>query len=59
MPGIWELLIVLAIVLVIFGGGKIKNIASDLGAAMKNFKDGAKEEPKKKSPKLKNPKKKK
>jgi sec-independent protein translocase protein TatA len=58
MPGIWELLIVLAIVLVIFGGGKIKNIASDLGAAMKNFKDGAKAEPKK-SPKLKNSKKKK
>jgi sec-independent protein translocase protein TatA len=47
MPGPWELLIVLAIVLIIFGAGKLKNIASDLGVAMKNFKEGAKPESKK------------
>ena len=40
MPGIWELLIVLGIVLVLFGAGRLKSIGSDLGAAVKNFKDG-------------------
>tara|TARA_B100000035_G_scaffold24868_2_gene19570 strand:+ start:54321 stop:54497 length:177 start_codon:yes stop_codon:yes gene_type:complete len=58
MPGIWELLIVLAIVLVFFGTGKLKNIGSDLGIALKNFKEGAKDESKK-SKKLKTSKKKK
>ena len=52
MPGISELLIVLAIVLIFFGAGKLKNIGSDLGIALKNFKEGAKDEPKK-STKLK------
>jgi sec-independent protein translocase protein TatA len=47
MPGIWELLIVLAIVLIFFGAGKLKNIGSDLGIALKNFKEGAKDQPKK------------
>ena len=35
MPGIWELLIVLGIVLVLFGAGRLKSIGSDLGAAVK------------------------
>ena len=46
------------IVLIIFGAGKLKNIGSDLGIALKNFKEGAKDEPKK-STKLKTNKKKK
>jgi len=35
---IWQLLIVLAIVILIFGTKKLKNIGSDLGGAIKNFK---------------------
>ena len=46
---IWHWLIVLAIVLVVFGTKKLRNIGSDLGGAVKNFKDAVnegKEEPK-------------
>ena len=41
--GIWELLIVLAIVLVIFGAKKLRNLGGDLGGAIKNFKHSMKE----------------
>jgi sec-independent protein translocase protein TatA len=41
---IWHWLIVLVIVLVIFGTKKLRNIGSDLGGAVKNFKDAMKEE---------------
>ncbi|BBP00158.1 Sec-independent protein translocase subunit TatA [Sulfuriferula nivalis] len=40
---IWHWLIVLAIVLVIFGTKKLRNIGSDVGGAVKNFKDAMKE----------------
>lgn len=36
---IWQLLIVLAIVLAIFGTKRFKNIGSDLGSAIKGFKN--------------------
>ena len=35
-------LIVLVIVLVVFGTKKLRNIGSDLGGAVKGFKDGVK-----------------
>ncbi|MEM7612328.1 MAG: Sec-independent protein translocase subunit TatA [Pseudomonadota bacterium] len=35
---IWQLLIILAIVLAIFGTKRFKNIGSDLGSAIKGFK---------------------
>lgn len=35
--------VVLVIVLVIFGTKKLRNIGSDLGGAVKGFKDGMKE----------------
>ena len=38
-----HLLIFLVIVIVIFGTKKLKNIGSDLGSAVKGFKDGMKE----------------
>ncbi len=47
---IWHWLIVLVIVLVIFGTKKLRNIGSDLGGAVKSFKDAVKEE--EKTPKL-------
>jgi sec-independent protein translocase protein TatA len=39
---IWHWLIVLVVVVVIFGTGKLKNAGSDLGKAVKGFKDGVK-----------------
>ncbi|MEP7155857.1 MAG: Sec-independent protein translocase subunit TatA [Betaproteobacteria bacterium] len=39
---IWHWLVVLVIVLVIFGTKKLRNIGSDLGGAVKGFKDGMK-----------------
>jgi sec-independent protein translocase protein TatA len=38
MPSIGELGVILVIVLVIFGGGKIPKIAKDLGGGIKEFK---------------------
>ncbi|MDR2154451.1 MAG: Sec-independent protein translocase subunit TatA [Burkholderiaceae bacterium] len=40
---IWHWLIVLLIVVMIFGTKKLKNMGSDLGAAVKGFKDGMKD----------------
>lgn len=41
---IWHWLVVLVIVLVIFGAKKLRNVGSDLGAAIRNFKTSMKEE---------------
>jgi len=41
---IWHWLIVLVVVLLIFGTKKLRNIGSDLGGAVKGFKDGMKSE---------------
>ncbi len=40
---IWHWAIVLLIVVLVFGTKKLKNIGSDLGGAVKGFKDGMKE----------------
>jgi sec-independent protein translocase protein TatA len=40
---IWHWLIVLVIVVMVFGTKKLKNVGSDLGSAVKGFKDGMKE----------------
>ncbi len=40
---VWHWLIVLVIVLVVFGTKKLRNIGSDLGGAVKGFKEGMKE----------------
>ncbi len=41
---IWHWLIVLLIVVLVFGTKKLRNIGSDVGGAMKNFKDAMNEE---------------
>jgi sec-independent protein translocase protein TatA len=41
---IWHWLVVLAIVLVIFGTKKLRNLGGDLGGAIKNFKESMKTE---------------
>ena len=40
---IWQLLIILAIVLVLFGAKRLKNVGSDLGGAIKGFKQSMRE----------------
>ena len=40
MPGIKEWLLILLVVFVGFGAGKLRNIGGDLGAAVKSFKEG-------------------
>jgi sec-independent protein translocase protein TatA len=41
---IWHWLIVLAVVMVVFGTKKLGNVGSDLGKAVKGFKDAVKSE---------------
>lgn len=43
-PSIWQLLIVLAIVLLLFGGKRLANLGGDLGSAIKGFKKSMSEE---------------
>lgn len=53
--GIPELLVILAIVLLIFGPKRLKNIGSDLGSAIKGFRKAVTEEeaaPKPEDPKV-------
>ena len=40
---VWHWLIVLLIVVLIFGTKKLKNMGSDLGGAVKGFKDGVRD----------------
>jgi len=40
---IWHWLVVLLIVVVVFGTKKLKNIGTDLGSAVKGFKEGMKD----------------
>jgi sec-independent protein translocase protein TatA len=37
---VWQLLIVLSIVILLFGTKKLKTIGGDLGSALKGFKQG-------------------
>ncbi|MES2127789.1 MAG: Sec-independent protein translocase subunit TatA [Pseudomonadota bacterium] len=47
---IWHWLIVLVVVMLVFGTKKIGNIGSDLGKAVKGFKDGMKDDEKPAAP---------
>jgi sec-independent protein translocase protein TatA len=40
---IWQLLIILLIILVLFGAGRLPQVMSDLGKGLKSFKDGMKD----------------
>ncbi|MGQ4878430.1 Sec-independent protein translocase subunit TatA [Billgrantia sp. LNSP4103-1] len=41
---IWQLLIVLGIIILIFGTKKLRNVGSDLGGAVKGFKQAVNED---------------
>ena len=40
----WQILIVLVVILVLFGGKKIRTMGSDLGESLKGFKIAIKDE---------------
>ncbi len=37
--GIWELLLILVIVLLLFGGSRLRNLGTDVGTAIRGFRD--------------------
>jgi len=41
---IWSLLLILAIVVLLFGTKKLRNVGSDLGGAIRSFKKAVKDE---------------
>jgi sec-independent protein translocase protein TatA len=41
---IWQLLIILAIVLLLFGAKRLRNVGGDLGSAIKGFRQAMKED---------------
>ena len=41
---IWSLLLILAIVILLFGTKKLRNVGGDLGSAIKNFKKSVTDE---------------
>lgn len=47
---IWELALILVIVLVLFGGSRLRNLGSDLGSAIRGFRDAMKEGAKPETP---------
>ncbi len=42
--GIWEITLILVIVFVVFGAGKLPQVMSDLGKGFKGLKQGMKDE---------------
>ena len=50
-----ELLVVLVLVLIFFGAGKLPQVFGQFGKAVKSFKDGQKEEPEEPPPALPEP----
>ncbi|MDX2424761.1 MAG: Sec-independent protein translocase subunit TatA [Cycloclasticus sp.] len=47
--GIWQLIIILVIVLLLFGTKRLRNLGGDLGGAIKGFKGAMKEGEKEKN----------
>lgn len=43
-PSMWQIVLILVIVLLLFGGKKIPELAKGLGSGIKNFKKAVKEE---------------
>ncbi len=40
MIGVWQLVLILAIVLVLFGAGRVPKIMKDIGSGLRAFKEG-------------------
>ena len=42
--GVWQIVLILAIVLILFGAGKLPRVMGDIAKGVKSFKAGLKEE---------------
>lgn len=42
--GIWQVVLILVIVLILFGAGKLPKVMGDVAAGVKNFKQGMKDD---------------
>lgn len=42
--GIWQILLVLVIILILFGAGKLPKVMGDVAKGIKNFKSGMKDD---------------
>ncbi len=42
--GIWQLVLILAIVFILFGAGKLPRVMGDIGKGIRSMKDGLKSE---------------
>lgn len=38
--GLWQLIIILAVVLIVFGAGRLPNVMGDFGKGIRKFKEG-------------------
>jgi sec-independent protein translocase protein TatA len=47
MGRIWELVLILAIILIFFGAGKLPSVMKDVGKSIRGLKDGMKDDDKK------------
>ena len=56
-PSIWQIAIVVVLVLLLFGAGKLPRIMGDLAEGIKSFKKGMKDEDNETDPEKKLPKK--
>ena len=45
--GHWEIILILVIVLIVFGAGKLPKVAGEIAKGIKSFKQGLKDEKKK------------
>lgn len=43
--GVWQVLLILVIVLIIFGAGKLPQVMGDVAKGVKSFKAGLKDDP--------------
>ncbi len=43
--GVWEMLLILLIVLIIFGAGKLPQVMGDVAKSVRSFRDGLKDGP--------------
>lgn len=42
---LWEILVILLIVLIVFGAGRLPQVMGDVAKGVRNFKQGLKDEP--------------
>ena len=43
--GVWEMLLILLIILIIFGAGKLPQVMGDVAKGVRSFRDGLKDGP--------------